>query len=197
MGSSTVITLPGTESFPAAPMELSFLRLVVAGFHPWFVYPDSVLVDSALLSAVIWTGGEKRVEFRCMTRPRMALVLPLCVGAITIALFVWARMQYIAFIHPPTGEWTFWTDYTPFPLQLAGMLNVPVALFAQPLYRLVHEGTSRSLLILLLCAVVIQWTYIGLVIDSRRKGESPRSLRRAIVGTVGVAFGFIVALRNL
>ena len=83
-----------------------------------------------------------------------------------------ARAQYLSAICPPTGicrehGWIGWTDYTPLPVLVAGMLNAPVASFCQPLYRLLGEDTKKWELIALLVAVTVPWSYIGWVVDTR------------------------------
>jgi hypothetical protein len=84
----------------------------------------------------------------------------------------WPGHNIFALFCPPSGAcppngWGGWTDYTPFSLVVAGMLNIPVAIFGAPLYHLLQERTANSELIALLVGVVILWSYIGWILDTR------------------------------
>jgi hypothetical protein len=87
-----------------------------------------------------------------------------------------------------------WTDYTPFPLEAVGALNVQVATFGYPLYHLLHNGTSRWELIALLLGVSVQWVYVGWALDSRSAPFPPRSLLRGAIGMTGFLYGGFVLL---
>ncbi len=107
-------------------------------------------------------------------------------------------MQYHRLLCPLDGVclhagWEGWTDYAPFSLQVAGMLNMPVAVFAQPLYHIVHDGTSKWELLALLVGVVLQWLYIGAVIDSRRTVRVGSSATR-IASLLDCIFSVVVFL---
>jgi hypothetical protein len=127
-----------------------------------------------------------------MARHRFALLLPILSVLITSGLWLWARQQYFAVIHSGSeGGWSvMWTDYTPVPLEVAGALNVPVATFAYPLYRLLQDRNIWELLVLLF-GVAIFWAYIGFVVDSRKTPRKSTRLRR-IAGAIGFLFGVFV-----
>jgi hypothetical protein len=129
-----------------------------------------------------------------MARRRLVVLLPGLSVIITSGLWFWARAQYLGVICPPTGicrdhGWIGWTDYTPIPILVAGMLNAPVAIFCQPLYRLLGEDTKKWELIALLVGVAAQWSYIGWVVDTRRSARSSETLPHRIAGTAGCLFG--------
>ena len=87
---------------------------------------------------------------------RFALLLPACAILIASALWFKARSEY------PHAT----LDRVPVPLQLAGMLNGPVALVAYPFYRFVEGDASRLRLAIFVIALAFQWSYIGHVIDT-------------------------------
>lgn len=109
-----------------------------------------------------------------------ALLLPVC--AILITSVLWLR----------TGSQgpSACLDCVPIPLQLAGMLNGPVALFAYPFYPLVQRDVSAVHLAILVATIALQWAYIGFLIDKRHTGSPQRSYRRWMVGLLGVLFAF-------
>jgi hypothetical protein len=84
-----------------------------------------------------------------------------------------------------------------FSLQVAGMLNIPVAVFGTPLYHLLQERTANSELITLLVGVAILWSYIGWTLDTRNVAPRPRSLLRSIAGAVGSLFGIFLLVATL
>jgi hypothetical protein len=89
-------------------------------------------------------------------------------------------------------------DCVPIPLQLAGMLNSPIALLAYPFYPLIQGDVSLMRLAVLLVAIALQWIYIGYVIDNRHTAQRCRTLGRCIAGTLGMVFAFgplILAIR--
>jgi len=137
-----------------------------------------------------------------MLRPRLALLLPSVSVIVTSVLWVFARTQYVRFVCPPTEAcpptgWVGWTDYTPFSLLVAGMLNIPVAVFGTPLYHLLEERTSKSELIALLVGVAVLWSYIGWILDTRNAAPRPKSLLRSIAGAVGFLFGIFLLVATL
>jgi hypothetical protein len=83
---------------------------------------------------------------------RFALILPVCAILVTSALWLGACSQYQSSC----------LDCVPIPLQLAGMLNSPIALVAYPFYPLIQGDVSRLYLAVLLVAIALQWAYIGL-----------------------------------
>jgi len=137
-----------------------------------------------------------------MLRPRLALLLPSVSVIVTSVLWVFARTQYVRFVCPPTEAcpptgWVGWTDYTPFSLLVAGMLNIPVAVFGTPLYHLLEERTSKSELIALLVGVAVLWSYIGWILDTRNAAPRPKSRLRSIAGAVGFLFGIFLLVATL
>ena len=111
---------------------------------------------------------------------RFALLLPVCAILVTSALWLTARSQY--------PSWCL--DCVPIPLQLAGMLNGPVAFLAYPFYPLVQGDASAGHLAILLAAIALQWAYISYAIDKRHTGARQRTIWRWIVGLLGVLFAF-------
>src|SRR5262245_49824512 len=104
-----------------------------------------------------------------MVRPRLAVLLPVASVIITFGLWLLARAEYLRVVCPPDGRcgtW-IWSDYTPLSIQVAGMLNIPVAAFGAPLYHVLQERTPTSELITLLLGVAILWGYIGWILDTR------------------------------
>lgn len=102
-----------------------------------------------------------------------------------------ARTEYLRVACPPNGicdGGAVWTDYTPFSLLVAGMLNVPVAIFGTPLYDLLQKETPRSELIILLICVAVLWSYIGWVFDAGMTILRPSSAVRSILGVLGLLF---------
>jgi Zn-dependent protease len=86
-----------------------------------------------------------------------------------------------------------WTDYTPVPLEVAGAINVPVAMFGYPLYHLLHDGTKTWEVLSLLFGVAVQWAYVGFVLDTRNT-HTERTRFRRIAGAIGFLFGVFVLL---
>lgn len=139
-----------------------------------------------------------------MPRPRLVVLLPGVSVIVTSALWMFARTQYLRIICPPAGAcpppngWVIgWTDYTPFSLLVAGMLNIPVAIFGASLYHLLHERTANSELIALLIGVVVLWSYIGWILDTRNAAPRPKSLLRSIAGAVGLLFGVFLLVATM
>jgi hypothetical protein len=137
-----------------------------------------------------------------MLRPRLALLLPSVSVIVTSTLWVFARTQYVRFVCPPTGAcpptgWVGWTDYTPFSLLVAGMLNIPVAICGAPLYHLLQKRTAHSELIALLIGAAVLWSYIGWILDTRNATPRPKSLLRSIAGAVGLLFGIFLLVATM
>jgi len=116
----------------------------------------------------------------CKKTNRFAWLLPVCAILVTSALWLRARSEY------PSSC----LDCIPIPLQLAGMLNGPVALLAYPFYPLVQRDVSAGHLAILLAAIALQWAYIGYLIDKRHTGPRQRKCRRWTIGLLGVLFAF-------
>lgn len=114
-----------------------------------------------------------------MKRARFAWLLPVCAILVTAALWHRARSEF----SPSSLN-------VPLPLQLAGMLNGPVAVLASPCYPFSHGYVSAWRLAVLLVAVAFQWAYIGHVIDRRHTAPLQRSPRGYTVGALGVLFAF-------
>lgn len=123
-------------------------------------------------------------------------MLPILFVLITVGLWWWAREDYLSVAQQENGL-VVWTDYTPIPLEVAGALNVPVATFGYPLYRLVHEVTSRWELIALLLGVAVQWGYVGWVLDSRNASAPAKSRLRGALGVAGLIYGVFVLLVSI
>jgi hypothetical protein len=137
-----------------------------------------------------------------MARRRFAVLLPGLAVILTCGLWLSARAQYLRVVCRPDGVcqangWVGWTDYTPASVQVAGILNLPVATFAYPLYRLSSEYTAKWELIALLIGVAVQWTYIGWIADARNSVPFSTTLLRRTVGTVGILFGVAVLLATI
>jgi hypothetical protein len=119
------------------------------------------------------------------TRGGLVWKLPILLAFITVVLWLWSAAQYRAFL-----GLALWTDYTPIPLEVAGALNAPVATFTSPLYELVQPDTTHLRLALLLIAVVVQWMYVGGVLDRQRSHLT--HLENRFVTAIGVGFGLFV-----
>ena len=118
--------------------------------------------------------------------------LPILLASVTVVLWVWSAAQYRAFLGAALRpDFTpLWSDYTPIPLEIAGTLNAPVATFTSPLYQLVEPDTTHFRPGVLLIAVVVQWMYVGWVLDRRRSHLAHLDNRFAM--TIGVGFGLFV-----
>jgi len=91
----------------------------------------------------------------------------------------------------------YWTDHTVFPIQVAGMLSMPVAAFAAPLYPLAQGGVSRAGLLGWLLAVAVLWAYIGWRFDNRGRAPFVKSPYRQIIGAVLTLFGIVLLLSTV
>jgi hypothetical protein len=114
-----------------------------------------------------------------MKGARFALLLPLFAILATAALWHRARSEF----SPSSLD-------VPVPLQVAGMLNGPVAVLASPCYPFSHGDVTAWRLAVLLLAVALQWAYIGSLIDRHREASRLPSPRGYTVGTLGVLFAF-------
>ncbi|HKF03438.1 MAG TPA: hypothetical protein VKB49_14065 [Candidatus Sulfotelmatobacter sp.] len=112
-----------------------------------------------------------------MKRTRFALWLPLCAVLVTAALWHRARSEF----SPSSLD-------VPIPLQVAGMLNGPVAVLASPCYAFSHGEVTAWRLAVLLLAVAFQWAYIGRLIDRRHEASRRPGSRGYTVGAFGVLF---------
>ena len=112
-----------------------------------------------------------------MKRTRFALLFPLCAVLATATLWHRARSEF----SPSSFD-------VPIPLQVAGMLNGPVAVLASPGYRFSHGDVTAWRLAVLLLAVAFQWAYIGRLIDRHHEASRRPSPRGYIVGALGVLF---------
>jgi hypothetical protein len=137
-----------------------------------------------------------------MSRHRFSLLLPILFVVITSGLWLSARAQYRAYLCPPVSvcpanAWTGWTDYTPPSIQAAGMLNIPVAIFAHPLYHLMQSTVRKRELVALLIGVMVLWSYIGWRIDTRSAAPRPNTTLRTFAVIVGCAFALIVLIEAI
>jgi hypothetical protein len=138
-----------------------------------------------------------------MFRYRFTVLLPALSAVFTSGLWLLARTDYRWFLCPPNGicpgkGWPLgWTDYTPPSIQVAGMLNVPVAFFAHPLYGLVHDPVSKWELVALLLGVVALWSYIGWRVDARNSAPRPKTALRVIAVILGCVFAFLVLVESI
>jgi hypothetical protein len=112
-----------------------------------------------------------------MKRARFAVWLPLCAILATAALWHRARLEF----SPSSLD-------VPMPLQVAGMLNGPVAVLASPCYPFSHGDVTAWRLAVLLLAVAFQWAYIGRLIDRHHDASHPPSPRGYTAGALGVLF---------
>jgi hypothetical protein len=114
-----------------------------------------------------------------MKGARFALLLPLFAILATAALWHRARSEF----SPSSLD-------VPVPLQVAGMLNGPVAVLASPCYPFSHGDVTAWRLAVLLLAVALQWAYIGRLIDRHHGASCLPSPRGYTVGALGVLFAF-------
>lgn len=112
-----------------------------------------------------------------MKHLRFAWWLPLCAIVATAALWHRARSEF-----SPTS-----LD-VPMPLQVAGMLNGPVAVLASPCYAFSHGDVTGWRLAVLLLAVAFQWAYIGRRIDRRQDAAHLPGPGGYTAGVLGVLF---------
>src|SRR5215469_5417277 len=110
-----------------------------------------------------------------MKHRRFAWLLPLCALILTVGLW-----------HRAHGEFSHSGFDVSIALQLAGMLNGPIAVLAFPYYSLSHGDVRIWHLAILLLAVALQWTYIGYRIDRRYMAPAmPNSRGYTVVGVLG------------
>ncbi len=74
------------------------------------------------------------------------------------------------------------------------MLNIPVSIFAYPLYHLVQGTVTRWELVALLIAVLILWSYIGWRIDTHNAAPRPRTILRIFAVILGCSFAVFVLI---
>ena len=77
------------------------------------------------------------------------------------------------------------------------MLNIPVAIFAAPLYHLLQDRTAHSELIALLIGVAGLWSYTGWILDTRKAAPRPKEPLRSIAGAVGLLFGVFLLVATM
>ena len=114
-----------------------------------------------------------------MKRAKFVMLVPVCAILVTAVLWHQARSEF----SPSSLD-------VPMPLQVAGMLNGPVAVLASPCYPFSHGYVSAWHLAILLLAVALQWAYIGHLIDRRHTAPLDRSPRGYTVGALGLLFAF-------
>ena len=112
-----------------------------------------------------------------MKRTRLALLFPICAILTTAALW-----------HRARSEFSLSGLDVPMPLQVAGMLNGPIAVLASPCYPFSHGHVTAWRLPVLLLAVALQWAYIGRRIDRRHEASGLPSLGGYTAGALGVLF---------
>ena len=133
-----------------------------------------------------------------MRRVRYVAWLPVTAGLITFGLWFWARTRYLALICPPGGfcspiGWEIgWSDYAPVPLQLAGALNAPVAIFVYPLYYVVQNESMPWNVLLFVAAATVLWAYVGCVLDGGCLFLKRSTVIRVPIGVLGILFGLFV-----
>jgi hypothetical protein len=138
-----------------------------------------------------------------MGRMRYVLWLPVTAALVTFGLWFWARTIYLALVCPPGGicspiGWEVgWSDYAPVPLQLAGALNAPVAIFAYPLYYLVQNESMPWNVLLFLAAAALQWAYVGRVLDCGCAFLKRSPVIRVPIGALGILFGLFVLVFSI
>jgi hypothetical protein len=112
-----------------------------------------------------------------MKRSKFVLLLPLCAILATAALWHRARSEFLLSRLD-----------VPLPLQVAGMLNGPVAVLAFPCYPFSHGDATVLHLAVLLLAVAFQWAYIGRLIDRHHETSCLPSPWGHTAGALGVLF---------
>jgi hypothetical protein len=139
-----------------------------------------------------------------MKRVRYLVWLPVTAGLVTFGLWFWARTMYLpALVCPPGGTcspigWEIgWSDYASVPLQLAGALNAPVATFAYPLYYLVQNESMPWNVLLFLGAAVLQWAYVGYVLDRGCAFLTRSPVIRVPIGALGILLGLFVLVFSI
>ncbi len=137
-----------------------------------------------------------------MARHRFVVLLPIIAVVVTSGLWLSARAQYRSFLCPPAGVcpsnlWLGSADYTPPSMQAAGMLNIPVAFFARPLYRLVYNTVNKWELIALLLGVAVLWSYIGWRLDTVSSAPPSRTAWRTFAAILGCAFAVLVLIEAI
>ncbi len=141
-----------------------------------------------------------------MRRHKYLLVCPIVMVTLTIGLWIEGRGEYrreyarMVWDHGGDGpaEWEiFYTDHTAFPIQVAGMLSIPVATFAAPLYALAQGGVSRARLLGWLLAVAVLWAYIGWRFDNQGRWPPIKSPYRQIIGIVFSLLSIVLLLNTV
>jgi hypothetical protein len=137
-----------------------------------------------------------------MRLSKFLFLFPIVAVVLTIGLWIEGRGEYerSIWLRGEGGSEElhfFWTDHTAFPIQVAGMLSIPVATFATPLYPLAQGAASEARLLVLLLAVAVLWAYIGWRFDNWKQRPSVKSPYRQIIGTVLGLFSIIVLVNTV
>ena len=138
-----------------------------------------------------------------MERMRYVVWLPVTAGLITFGLWFWARTIYLALVCPPGGlcspiGWEIgWSDYAPIPLQLAGALNAPVAIFVYPLYYVVRNESMPWNVLLFVAAAALLWAYVGCVLDGGCVITKRSTVIRVPIGLLGILFGLFLLVFSM
>ena len=77
------------------------------------------------------------------------------------------------------------------------MLNIPVSIFAQPLYHLVQRTVTKWELVALLTGVVVLWSYIGWRVDTHNAAPRPKTKLRILAVILGCAFAVFVLIEAI
>lgn len=138
------------------------------------------------------------LDVRCY---RYRIMLPVIAAVTTFGLWSSGRSQYLRLVCPPSEScpdgWSLgWTDYTPAAIQAAGMLNIPIAFFAHPLYRLVQGHVRNLELMTLLLGAVATWGYIGWRLD-RRNSASRAGATSRVIAVLGCIFALLTLLQTI
>lgn len=138
-----------------------------------------------------------------MHKHKFVLLCPPAAVVLTVGLWIEGRGEYrreydrMAWRRggDVSPKWEIsYTDHTAFPIQVAGILSIPVATFATPLYPLAQGGVSKTRLLEWLFAVGILWAYMGWRFDNWGRKPQIKSPYRQIIGTILVLFGVVVIL---
>ena len=77
------------------------------------------------------------------------------------------------------------------------MLNIPVSIFAHPLYHLVQGTVTKWEQVALLLGVVVLWSYIGWRVDIRNAAPRPKTTLRIFAVILGCAFAVFVLIEAI
>lgn len=171
------------------------LRWPVTQARPRFMAGQPTAMHPFVLSLSPKSGAVRTfvVNYQQIAKSRLVWILPVTLGAITLFLWFWSLAEYRALMHSTSvdGFTPMWTDYTPFPLILAGGLNAPIATFASPMYALLPSDESNVKRVLLFVGVILLWSYVGWTWDQPRRGRIVATKSR-VVAIFGVLFGIFI-----